>query len=76
MEQPIHSLGELFAQLGLPDGHGDIETFIANHNGLNARVNLADAPFWNQAQASFLREGLKADSDWAESIDELNVRLR
>lgn len=76
MEQPVHYLRELFAQLGLPNSHDDIEQFIATHQGLNARTNLADAPFWNPSQASFLREGLKADSDWAEPIDELNVRLR
>ncbi|EKE74053.1 DUF2789 domain-containing protein [Gallaecimonas xiamenensis] len=76
MEQPVHSLHDLFAQLGLPSTHNEIEGFIASHQGLNARTQLADAPFWSRSQAAFLREGLRDDSDWAECIDELNVRLR
>ncbi|WKE64539.1 DUF2789 domain-containing protein [Gallaecimonas kandeliae] len=76
MEQPVHGLPELFAQLGLPSGQKDIEGFIARHQGLNARTSLADAPFWSRAQASFLRECWREDSDWAECIDELDVRLR
>ncbi|WP_121497412.1 DUF2789 family protein, partial [Pseudomonas aeruginosa] len=36
---------------------------------------LPDAPFWNPAQASFLREALAEDSDWAEQVDELALQL-
>ena len=36
---------------------------------------LADAPFWSIAQASFLREEWLEDGDWAEVVDDLNVRL-
>ena len=38
-------------------------------------MGLADAPFWNRAQASFLRESLKQDAEWCEIIDELNTLL-
>ncbi|WP_341503472.1 DUF2789 domain-containing protein [Gallaecimonas sp. GXIMD4217] len=76
MESALHSLAELFAQLGLDNDPQAIEGFIQQHKGLNARTALPDAAFWNHAQASFLREGLSDDSDWAELIDELDVRLR
>ncbi len=76
MDSGQHSMAELFAQLGLDNETHAIEHFIQQHRGLNARVTLADADFWNPAQAAFLREGINEDSDWAEVIDELDVRLR
>jgi hypothetical protein len=39
-------------------------------------VRLADAPFWSQAQAQFLREEIYEDADWAEVVDQLNLMLR
>ncbi|MCT7655389.1 DUF2789 domain-containing protein [Oceanimonas sp. NS1] len=39
-------------------------------------MELVEAPFWSHAQASFLKEGLQEDSDWAEVIDQLNASLR
>jgi hypothetical protein len=34
------------------------------------------ASFWTQAQASFLREAIEEDADWAELVDQLDVMLR
>jgi len=74
MDTSPHTLGALFKQLGLPNGRQDIDAFLGSHR-LTAGQSLADAPFWNPAQAEFLREALEDDSDWAEEVDELAVRL-
>lgn len=75
MEHITHPFSELFEQLGLDASHQGIEHFLHNHH-LPAGVELVDAPFWNRSQASFLKEGLQSDSDWAEVIDQLNASLR
>ncbi len=75
MEAPVHSISSLFAQLGLPSDQTSVEHFIKDHRPLPAGIALCDASFWTQAQASFLREELLNDADWAEVIDELNARL-
>lgn len=74
MDAPLHSMGNLFAQLGLPDDPRAIDHFILTHR-LPESVPLADAPFWNPSQAAFLREEIVEDADWAEVVDDLNVRL-
>ncbi len=76
MEQPVHALKDLFAQLGLPDDADSIESFIRTHSPLAESVKLADAPFWSSAQAGFLREELAEDADWAELVDQLSAALR
>ena len=75
MESSIHSLNNLFAQLGLPSDQVAIETFIRNHSPLETNILLSDAPFWSPAQAAFLREEILKDADWAEVIDQLNAKL-
>ena len=75
METPIHHLGDLFRQLGLPDDPASIEDFIAKHRPLPAGVALADAPFWSPSQAQFLQEEISDDADWAELVDSLGARL-
>ena len=75
MESSIHSLNNLFAQLGLPSDQLAIETFIRNHSPLETNILLSDAPFWSPAQAAFLREEILKDADWAEVIDQLNAKL-
>lgn len=75
MEPTTHTLSELFAQLGLDADARAIDQFIATHRPLPGGVALADAPFWTPAQAQFLREELRDDADWAELVDQLNVRL-
>ncbi len=76
METPMHTMNNLFAQLGLPSDTAAIERFIEAHRPLDDSVCLSDAVFWTPAQASFLREELLEDADWAEVIDELNMDLR
>lgn len=74
MDTSPHTLGALFKQLGLPNGRQDIDTFLGSHQLTDGQA-LPDAPFWNSAQAQFLREALADDSDWTEEVDELAVRL-
>lgn len=76
METPIHSLGDLFLQLGLDADPAAIDTFVALHRPLSDRVLLADAPFWDASQARLLREELAKDGDWSGVIDCLNTLLR
>lgn len=76
MELTNHTLKDLFSQLGLPDSHEEIEGFIAAHRPLADDVRLADAAFWTPSQARFLREEINEDADWAELVDQLNLRLR
>ncbi|MBO9647942.1 MAG: DUF2789 domain-containing protein [Variovorax sp.] len=76
MEFSNHTLKDLFSQLGLPDSHEEIEGFISRHRPLADGVRLADASFWSPAQASFLRDEINEDADWAEVVDQLNLRLR
>lgn len=76
METPDHSLNALFAQLGLADTDDAIERFIAAHQGLDPAVPLAQAAFWNPAQAAFLQQAIAEDADWAEIVDHLDAQLR
>ena len=76
MEKTIHTMTNLFAQLGLPNSNDEIAVFIKTHSPLPEAVKLADAPWWTPAQASFLREELAEDADWAEIVDQLNAALR
>ncbi|HJV91618.1 MAG TPA: DUF2789 domain-containing protein [Holophagaceae bacterium] len=76
MESHVHLMTELFVQLGLPSDPPAIQAFLAKHRPLPSHLPLAQAPFWNPAQAAFLREGLQEDGDWAGIIDKLDVGLR
>jgi hypothetical protein len=76
MDLSDHNLRALFEQLGLPGSNAAIDAFIAEHRPLADNVVLADAPFWSASQAQFLREEISEDADWAELVDQLNVRLR
>jgi hypothetical protein len=76
MEPAIHRFSELFAQMGLPNDGAAIRQFLTAHAPLPNAIDLPDAPFWSQAQASFLREALQEDSDWAELADQLSEALR
>lgn len=71
-----HTMQDLFAQLGLPDSPAEIQGFVRRHRPLPDHLRLADAPFWTDSQASFLREQLRVDDDWAVQIDSLNALLR
>ncbi len=76
MDNMTHNLGELFMQLGLPAGDSDIREFILRHRGIPVGTPLAEADFWNESQAAFLREEREQDADWAELIDQLDTMLR
>lgn len=75
MDTSLHTLCALFAQLGLPDSAADIRAFIASHP-LPPDTAIEDAPFWNAAQAAFLKQALDDDADWAELVDTLAARLQ
>lgn len=74
MTEHIYNISTLFEQLGLSGEHEDIDAFISEHQ-LGHSESLTEASFWTPTQAGFLAEGLQLDSNWAEVIDELNVRL-
>jgi hypothetical protein len=76
MDMSVHGFTELFAQLGLPSDEPAIRRFIAAHSPLAAGIELADATFWTPGQASFLREEIVRDADWAEVVDQLDAALR
>ncbi|PMV17618.1 MULTISPECIES: DUF2789 domain-containing protein [unclassified Pseudomonas] len=74
MDAPIPTLETLFEQLGLDSTPDAIDAFIVAHP-LPEGVKLIDAPFWSAQQASFLKEELRDDAEWAIAVDELNQRL-
>ncbi|GLP98497.1 hypothetical protein GCM10007891_03510 [Methylophaga thalassica] len=76
MEPPIHTLSELFSQLGLPKAAEEVEHFIEKHRPLAKEIPLHEASFWNGSQKEFLKQQIALDADWAELIDQLNSRLR
>lgn len=76
MDRPLHRFSDLFAQLGLPKDEQGIRGFLSAHSPLDEGVPLPDAPFWTSAQATFLRDSLLEDSDWAELVDQLSEALR
>lgn len=75
MEQPVHTLENLFNQLGLDSTPSAIEAFIAAHP-LPEDMKLEEAPFWNVAQKQLLEESRAQDADWAEVVDALAALLR
>ncbi len=76
MDTAMHQLSDLFQQLGLPAGDEEIREFIQRHRGIPVGTSLAEAEFWNESQAAFLKEELEEDADWAELIDQLDAMLR
>lgn len=75
MERPQHSMSNLFAQLGEPCDEQAIALFIETRRPLSAGMLLHEASFWSPSQASFLRDALCEDADWAEVVDALNTEL-
>lgn len=76
MERPVHSMSNLFAQLGQPNDDAAIARFIESHSPLPENIRLHEASFWNPSQARFLCESILQDADWAEVADALNAELR
>lgn len=75
MERPVHSMSNLFAQLGEASDAAAIDRFIETHRPLAEDVRLHKADFWTLSQATFLCEAINQDADWAEVVDALNVEL-
>jgi hypothetical protein len=75
MDPHLHTLSNLFAQLGLPSEPAAMDQFIATHRPLEQGMALYRAPFWSASQRAFLKEEIIEDADWAGVIDELNARL-
>lgn len=76
MENGQHQFCQLFKQLGLLADKQSIERFIVSHRLLPADMNLADAPFWDDAQRALLKQAHADDADWSALVDQLNLRLR
>jgi len=76
MDRSNHDMTGLFAQLGLKNSVQEIESFIATNRGIPVNMELADADFWSQGQAQFLKEAIMLDSDWSEVVDSLDAQLR
>ncbi|MCC2614839.1 DUF2789 domain-containing protein [Aestuariibacter halophilus] len=76
MNATTPSLSDLFGQLGLASDSAAIDRFIERHRPLDSSTHIQDAPFWSEAQASFIQGSLVEDAEWAEVIDQLNMRLR
>ena len=66
----------LFDQLGLLSDELSISGFLISHAPLADNIRLANAPFWSDSQAAFLREKISDDSEWAVVVDQLNTALR
>ena len=67
---------DLFAQLGLAYDTQSVESFIEKNAPLHETVKLEDAAFWSASQATFLREAIVLDANWAEVVDQLDTALR
>jgi len=76
MDTSFHTMNSLFAQLGLPDDDSSIEAFVREHHHLDNNIRLDSAPFWTPMQAVFLKEAIQEDSDWTETVDQLDALLR
>ena len=76
MERPVHSMSNLFAQLGEANDAAAIARFIESHSPLADNVQLHEAHFWTASQAGFLCQSIADDADWAEITDVLNAGLR
>lgn len=65
----------LFAQLGQADDLPAIARFIESHSPLPGATLLHEAAFWSASQATFLREAILDDAEWAAIVDVLNTEL-
>ncbi len=75
MDVSRKNLGTLFGQLGLDNDDAAIDAFILSHATLKTEVPIWAEPFWSASQATFLKEALEEDADWADIVDELSNRL-
>ena len=66
----------LFKQLGLNNDPDSIDAFIEQNKIYSHELHIADAPCWSKSQSEFLRDSIYDNSEWSNSIDELDIILR
>ena len=71
MRSNIHTMTDLFQQLGLPSEPEAIRNFILQHEGVCTDCALPHAPIWTPSQRDFLEQAVADDSDWALPAEEL-----
>lgn len=76
MRGNVHTLSDLFRQLGLPADPKSIADFIARHEGACRQCALPHAPIWTESQKAFLQEAIAEDADWAQPAEVLTSLLR
>jgi len=69
-----HTLEQMIEQLGITAE--ELNELVAEKGPLDAAISLADAPFWNRAQAGFLAEAVENDGAWAIAADQLDTMFR
>lgn len=69
-------MSTLFEQLGLNNSEQEIESFLESHSSLAQGEFLYEAEYWNPSQATFLRQAIQFDAEWAGVVDLLDVMLR
>ncbi|MEY4593007.1 MAG: hypothetical protein RIR18_1902 [Pseudomonadota bacterium] len=75
MNTNLHSMTNLFSQLGLPNSPEEMDKFFELRRPLGNEVALYRASFWSESQRNFLKEEIIEDADWAMVIDEMNSLL-
>lgn len=75
MDTSTHSLNNLFAQMGLANTDDAIAAYTRLHR-LRSDVLLHRAECWTPAQAQFIRDAMREDSDWSAAVDQLNAQMR
>ncbi len=72
----MYDLCDLFAQLGMDSSVEAIGKFIDAVAPIPDHVPLHEADCWDDAQATFLREAISEDAEWAVLVEKLDARLR
>lgn len=75
MHSPVHTMSDLFLQLGLAADAPSIAAFIEDHAGVCQTCTLPYAAIWTDSQRAFLKEAINDDSDWAIPAEQLTSLL-
>ncbi len=75
MGTSVHTMNELFDQLGLPSHDQQIYKFIEQHKPVADSKKIYEMEFFSDYQRTFLKEA-KEEDDWAELTDTLDSLLR
>jgi len=75
MNNSVHTMTDLFLQLGLPADGPSIAAFIEQHAGACQTCALPYATIWTDSQRAFLTEAISEDSDWAIPAEQLTGLL-